>query len=272
MKTKSLFISTIAMVVMLIVALSVGTFAWYASQANVDATGATVGAIQTDASAIGIGFTNLTATASSVELGSTNIRPMIPTTKPDTVTVDGAPLVFNEALLSTDENGDEIIADIQTRSPWTQKGVSAGTELWIGNLDTQKTVYVTPTVTIPNLALANDLSPLLRISIFTKSGNTYTHLGTWGDGNAYACDMSTAGVGGTTLEGSSPDVIETEDNKITLKASTDPGTHFSIAGNGKQQIMVYAWLEGTLLTTVNMTDTAAVFDIEFASSLTNPNP
>jgi hypothetical protein len=271
MKTKSLFISTIAMVVMLIVALSVGTFAWYASQTNVDATGATVGALQTDESAIGIGFTNTSATASSVELGTTNIRPMIPTAKPDTVTSEGS-LTFNEALLSTDENGDEIIADIKSRTPWTEKGVSSGTELWIGNLDTQKTVYVTPTVTIPNLALSDDLSPLLRISIFTKNGTTYTHLGTWGDGTAYACDMETAGEAGASLDGSSPSTIEAEGNKITLTAPGTPGTHFSIAGNGKQQIKVFAWLEGTLLTTVNMTNTAAVFDIEFASTLTNPNP
>ena len=268
MKTKSLFISTIAMVVMLIVALSVGTFAWYASQANVEATGATVGAIQTDASAIGIGFTSATATANSVELGTTNIRPMIPTAKPDTTTVEGSPLIFNEALLKTDENGDEIIAAIQTGTPWTEKGVSSGNELWIGNLDTQKTVYVTPTVTIPNLASSNDLSPLLRISIFTKSGNTYTHLGTWGDGNAYACNMSE----GASLVGASPSTIEVADNEITLTASGTSGTYFSITGNGKQQIKVFAWLEGTQLTTVNMTNTAAVFNIVFASTLTNPNP
>jgi len=280
MKTKSLFISTVAMVVMLIVALSVGTFAWYTAQNQVTATGAQVAAVQTDASAIGIGWSTA-ATASTIELADGSVRPMIPTTKPADITADNA-LAFNEALLKTNAQGTEYIDNVsQGSNPWREKGVDeegqpdpAKTSLYVNNLDPLTTVYVTPSVAIDNLETTSPhLNPLIRVAMFTKEedgpNTVYTYLGTWGSGDAYACDIADViGGGENSLEGSDPSTIKVADNKITdgWHASGDDGVTFELTGGGSAQVVIYAWLEGTLLTMENMEDAAADFTVTFTAS------
>lgn len=53
---KSMFISTVLMVVMLIAALSTATFAWYTSNSSAGSTATQVGAAESSAANIGIGF------------------------------------------------------------------------------------------------------------------------------------------------------------------------------------------------------------------------
>ncbi len=273
MKTKSLFISTIAMVVMLVVALSLGTFAWYTSQNEITTQQVTVAAKTTDASAIGIGWTT-SAEANTVTLKNGSVRPMIPKTNP-TDNSETEALEFNEALLKTDSNGNLEIAQINASStPWKQQEnveENPRTNLYVNNLDINTAINVVPTVTIVDAdAETNVLGPLLRVALFVKGSTSNTYLGTWGSeskGKAYALNLSTAGADAGELTGS-PDQILVTDNEITLTGSAVAGSkQIAIDGGGNAQILIYAWIEGTKLTTDNMAFDAAKFTVTFTSSI-----
>ena len=277
MKTKSLFISTIAMVVMLIVALSVGTFAWYTAQDTVTADNAVVGTATSTESAIAIGWT-AGASSSSVSFGAKDdLRPMIPTSAP----ASGASLPsFQEAQLEL-QGTDRIIKNVVSATPWEQVAASgdpaASTTLFVKNLSETQDVNVYPVVTIPEhqegdnpetpeiteTDWVGDLNHLLRVAIWVSGGeSTYTHLGTWGsetDSSAYAVDMNN-----DTYLGKNENLVKVNDNKITLTSSGSRvvDTTFQLIPNQEKQIYIRAWIEGTALTS-GLSGLSAGFDVEF---------
>jgi len=269
MKTKSLFISTIAMVVLLVVALATGTFAWYTAQNTVNATGASVGAVQSNSAAIGLGWSNSTATSSSIALGGGDVRPMIPTAAP--ATGDNV-IDFEEALLSTDGLGNDYVKSVQDGDSWTQVGWDGSanttdTTLYIGNLDATTPVTVQVTVNIAAHVEGADLNHLLRVAIF-YAGTTpslYTYVGTWGTGLAYADDLTAALA--DDLDELRPSEITVEGNKFTLIGSgSSSGVTIPLDGGQKRQLFLFAWLEGTDLNTTNMTLAASTFSINFTAN------
>jgi len=282
MKTKSLFISTIAMVVMLIVALSVGTFAWYTAQETVTADNAVVGTATSTESAIAIGWTAGGTRSSSVSFGAQDdLRPMIPTSKP----ASGASLPsFQEAQLEL-QGTDRIITNVVPRTAWSQvadSGDSTKTDLFVKNLSGTQNVNVYPVVTIPEHQTGDnpdteeietdwdkDLNHLLRVAIWVSGGeSTYTHLGTWGDGtvSAYAVDMDN-----DTYLGKNENLVKVNDNKITLTPSGSrvADTTFQLIPNQEKQIYIRAWIEGTALTS-GLSGLSASFDVTF--SVDNAQP
>lgn len=265
MKTKSLFISTIAMVVMLIVALSVGTFAWYTAQDSVNATDATVGAKASTDTALGIGWSTDASTASvSLSSQTKKVRPMIPKAAP----TDAEP-EFNEALL---KDGGNVIGSVQPGEPWTTYNDGTNDKLYVNNLDIGVEVIVTPKVTIAE-ADTDNLNDLLRVALYVVNGSSYTYLGTWGAGTAYACDIATEGY----VNESPAQIIDLANNhNFDLIASGGNGTTFELKGKGTDgcnaQIAIYAWLEGTELTSENMGYAAAEFAVNFSSVIKDETP
>lgn len=277
MKTKSLFISTVAMVVMLIVALSVGTWAWYTAQETVTADNAVVGTATSTEAAIAIGWGE-GASSSSVSFGAKdNLRPMIPTSAP----ASGASLPsFQEAQLEL-QGTDKIIKNVVGATPWKQvaKGDSTKTNLFVRNLSDTKDVNVYPVVTIDEhlegdnpvtteieTDWVGDLNHLLRVAIWVSGGeSTYTHLGTWGSettSSAYAVDMDNA-----TYLGNNENLVKDNANKIT---PLTPGgsrvaanTTFQLTAGEEKQIYIWAWIEGTALTS-GLSGLSASFDVTFS--------
>lgn len=270
MKTKSLFISTIAMVVLLVVALATGTFAWYTAQNTVNATGASVGAVQSNSAAIGLGWANDSATASTILLGTGTVRPMIPEAVLATGTTGPT---FEEALLSTDGEGNPYVNSTQTGTPWTQvewdgSANTTNTDLYIGNLDMTKAVAVTVKVDIADQGETN-LNNLLRVAIYYAAANPneYTYVGTWGAGNCYALDISTTVAGLTPPDVLTPAELTNAASTVTLIAdNVASGVTIPLSGGGVCQIYIYAWLEGTSLNTTNMVFSAAAFNVNFNAS------
>lgn len=90
MKTmkKSMFITTIMMVVLLVVALSTATFAWYTAQSNVGVTDTTVFSAKSSAASIAIDSTGgATSTNTSIAITmNKEIAPMVPYAAPTTAT------------------------------------------------------------------------------------------------------------------------------------------------------------------------------------------
>jgi len=271
MKTKSLFISTIAMVVLLVVALATGTFAWYTAQNQVNATGASVGAVQSNSAAIGLGWTNASATASTIELGTGTVRPMIPEAVLATGTTGPT---FEEALLSTDGEGNPYVNSTQSGTPWTQvewdgSANTTNTDLYIGNLDTTNAVAVTVTVDIAEYVEGTNLNNLLRVAIYYAAANPneYTYVGTWGAGNCYALDISTTVAGLTSPDVLTPAELIDAAAPVTLIADNiASGVTIPLIGDAVRQIYIYAWLEGTSLNTTNMVFSAAAFNVNFNAS------
>lgn len=90
MKTmkKSMFITTIMMVVLLVVALSTATFAWYTAQSNVAVTETTVTSATSSAASIAIDSTGgATSTNTSIAITmNKEIAPMVPFAAPTNAT------------------------------------------------------------------------------------------------------------------------------------------------------------------------------------------
>lgn len=280
MKTKSLFISTIAMVVMLIVALSVGTFAWYTAQNVVEAQNASVGAVETSSAAIGLGWAQETAILPTITLGAGNVRPMIPKTMPANNNIP----VFNEALLETDTNGNYIVKSQQGANPWQEHGLAEGQNaIWIGNLDATLGARITTKVTLNDADVTN-LNELLRVSVFVKeSQDLTTYIGTWiGGGTAYYADLSATS--GDPAEpvyvGKTPALINVEENAFddSIASGENSATTFDLANSAnstnpaQKQIYIRAWLEGTELDNTNMSLTDAGFTVTFTAAKISQSP
>jgi len=275
MKTKSLFISTIAMVVMLIVALSVGTFAWYTAQNVVEAKNASVGALETDSSAIGLGWAQETAIAPNITLGAGEVRPMIPKTMP----ADNNIPVFNEALLGTDTNNVYIVKSQTNADPWIEQGQEPESQnaVWIGNLDATLGARITTKVTV-NPVNDTNLNELLRVSVFVKESEELTkYIGTWiGGGTAYYADLSATS--GDPAEpvyvGKNPELIKAEENEFTasITSGIESEITFDLANSASEdqpaqkQIYIRAWLEGTELDNTNMDLADAGFTVTFTAT------
>ena len=264
------------MVVMLIVALSVGTFAWYTARETVYANDAVVGTATSKESAIAIGWT-AGASSSSVSFGAKDdLRPMIPTSAP----ASGASLPsFQEAQLEL-QGTDRIIKNVVSATPWEQVAASgdpASTTLFVGNLSETQDVNVYPIVTIDphqdpgdnpdteevETDWVGDLNHLLRVAIWVSGGeSTYTHLGTWGDGtvsSAYAVDMDN-----DNYLNKNENLVTVNANKITLTSSGSrvADTTFQLTATQEKQIYIFAWIEGTALTS-GLSGLSAGFDVEF---------
>jgi len=277
MKTKSLFISTIAMVVLLVVALATGTFAWYTSQANVSAEQTALSAAISNSTAIGIGWIE-TAQAPSVTFKpqESGLRPMIPTTDPATYTGTTA-LPFNEAVLKTNLEPTSYIYDGVSAPPWTPKENVAENPketLYIHNIDTAQNINVTVTVDLTTPA-DGYLDSLIRVSIFYNDAGAHAYVGTWsGGGTAYAGDIDALKLASAADDLTTFFYPSGAENSLTSSAATiavlgdnAPSPNLiPIIGGGNKQLYVYAWLEGGLLTTENMEDSAATFTISFTAS------
>lgn len=277
MKTKSIFISTIAMVVLLVVALATGTFAWYTSQSNISASPMALSAALSNSTAIGIGWAvDSQAPTVTFKGQSSGLRPMIPTVEPSTYTGTTA-LTFNEAVLKTNTVPASYIYDGVAATPWTPvENVvdTPRTTLYISNLDTAQAIDVTVTVDLTTPANGT-LDSLLRVSVFYNVAGDHTYVGTWGAGTAYAGDIdalktdSLADDVSTFFypEGDTPSLTADGDTITLLSdAAAASGSLIPLVGGGDVQIYIYAWLEGGILTTENMEFTAATFTISFTAA------
>lgn len=278
MKTKSIFISTIAMVVLLVVALATGTFAWYVAQNEVNANSATVSAASTSDASLAIGW-NSSATTSLVTFGTAGgIRPMIPVVVPSTLDGTTTLLTFNEGKLLINAADQQYIdpASIQPATPWTQIDATLPTPistLYVINKDTNNDAVVTVKVNIEEHVNGADLNDLLRVAIFYKDGSNYEYIGVWGGGTAIAGNISTLqteDAGGVSPDSDFyfPSELQNEGTAITLLASGANGTNTmpisTIQAN--RQIFIYAWFEGNLLTIDNNDIGTGTFSIVFTGA------
>ncbi|MGN1042242.1 MAG: hypothetical protein ACI4SK_02020, partial [Christensenellales bacterium] len=197
MKTmkKSMFITTIMMVVLLVVALSTATFAWYTAQANVTVTNTLVTAANSTSASLAIDKTaSIASTNSSVDLtivGSSandTVAPMVPTAAP-TATDDGDYAAFVDSFYQQSvDNANKFNGNGVAVTPATIKGVKAGdsaatneTEFYVINTNRDNaTADIKATLTIKADGYMPDTTVTTeeafndkKATLFTKSGNTF---------------------------------------------------------------------------------------------------
>lgn len=265
---KSMFITTILMVAVLIVAVSTATFAWYTASSSATASKAVLTAAESSSANIAVGWSS-TATGSSITFGAnaTEVNPMCPTealvidtANPENTTTYGD-LEFNTQDLNAygNFNGDGITTPKET-TPWTVSdgaAENAKTSFFVINKNQNAAVNVNMTMVPVDDAANNDK---LVVAVFGKKGEETTAklLGVF-------CNVADGFVYGTIVNGTAPSTLEVTKstdagtpikNTITLELAQDGTTGSYI------EISVKAWLDGTALGQETAGENAA-FKFEF---------
>lgn len=161
MKTmkKSMFITTIMMVVLLVVALSTATFAWYTAQSSVSSAQVTLTSGTSSSASLAISDTNNGAAAKGSKVtftlnNATSVLPMVPKASPTAGTTETAVFAGN-FFTAAMNNAGNFMADGTKASPATIASISIdGAEsktqdnFYVINTNGSNKTGVTVTVTI----------------------------------------------------------------------------------------------------------------------------
>lgn len=280
MKTKSIFISTIAMIVLLVVALATGTFAWYTSQNTATGESAALSTATSTSATIALSWSS-SGTGSQVTFGASEISPMIPTTNLTTydTSIGGVDPVFESGVLGVTGGGQEYFRTVSGVTPWRQKDSTlAFNTLYLRNLNPNAGARITTSVTLPTTGNSGgtilDNNDILRVAIYSVVGDSTVHtlIGVWGvnsAGGAYYGDLTAyPGTGEYTdyLVGTFMSTAST----LTLTGTGAATVTFDVPKSTNAVIEIYAWLEGTILdndrSALSTTGGEVTFDVSFSAN------
>jgi len=281
MKTKSLFISTIAMVVLLVVALATGTFAWYTSQSTASGESAALSTAASTSATIALTW-DQSGTGSQVTFGVSNVDPMIPTTALATydTSIAGVPPVFESGVLGVTGGGQEYFRTVSTATPWRQKdlNIAENNTLYLRNLNPNAGARITTTVTLPDTSNEGDTivdnNDILRVAIYSVVGDSTVHtlIGVWGvtsAGPAYYGDL-TAYPGTGDYADYLVGTFMGDASQLTLTGTGASTTTFDVPAVTNARIEIYAWLEGTVLdnprSALSTTGDEVTFNVGFSAN------
>lgn len=284
---KSLFISTVLMVVLLVVAISTATFAWYSAQSTATAQNAKLTtAATTDAN---IALSTVEGTWSNVVqlTAATDIHPMVPISLPEKNSVVlNTDVSFNEGVLELNNGTPVFKSTVNSVTPWKP------TYFKVKNQDASTARYVPITITVTDINVYDPAAPttplvdqsgetfvadfkkMLRIAIFAT--NTM-NLGTANPLAEPTTDTKFLGLYvnngtayyGTPVGGKSPTDYGAGPDHNGLQAfgadTTTADWKFNLRGGGTESdIVAYAWFEGELLTTTHQ-NTMIGFNLYFSA-------
>lgn len=293
---KSLFLTTVMMVVLLIVALSTATFAWYTAQSNATASLTTITSATSSAASLGVDTANngASSTKSVVDLVMTSgIYPMVPLTAPTAATLYSAfSADFRTATKDNEGNFSSVpsngspatiaTADVLDGTPVTQNFFYTVNTNKDNPTGIQAKITISDHYTLTTVEPANWVTSYA--SYYTLSDGVYTALTattTWAADTFYTKDgmndklrvalfaddlyIGTWGDGqiyyGTIVNGSPTSSISTS------YAATASGNNLTVDTNvaalGGVRIQLVAWYEGDLLN-VAQAGLSANFAIEFS--------
>lgn len=253
MKTmkKSMFITTIMMVVLLVVALSTATFAWYTSTNNASSTETKLSSATSSDANIALGW-DANATTTTVSFAdSGKLEPMVPIWSTAdgevaaTVGGEGNTLSFIGASQQRDNNGLTFKEAAGAKTPWTQKEKvetgEAKTTLYCVNYNTAKAANVKITANITAVT-AGAPTKMVRIAVFAGgTGNEGANfLGVLGSENYTKAKLKGADWVGKTSAEATDTITTATELSFTIDKADD--------ATGKAvQLFLYAWLDGATL-------------------------
>ena len=258
---KSMFITTILMVAVLIVAVSTATFAWYTSSGVVNASSTELSTATTSDANIAIGWAQ-NATNTKVDFEpATGLVPMVPSVAfEETTTAAAAVASMNTGILQANDSGIATFKDgtVGAATPWTQaeytEDESAGaTTLYLINYNTTTAATVTITMTAQNVADTPAVVVYFHLAVFAQEAGDagVVYKGLLGANNA---NYGTVQVGESGLiDGGT---IAKKAVTITIPAATG-------ATGGVVALALVGWIDG-----VNLNNSLAGGAVTFTLSIT----
>lgn len=227
-----MFISTILMVVVLVVALSTATFAWYTASSSADAKNASLTAAHSAAANIAVGWTS-SATGTEIDLATdtaVTVAPMIPTAAPvlDTTKYSGESnvLAFNTASIDTEGK----FGAPASATPW-KIAHETQDKFYVINHNVNAGAKVSMTCTI-----SGDNADKLLVAVFVK--------GTLAGIFTNRTECTTGEIAQDTLASTlAPATIAAKKTTITFDLAKEE----SAGVNHFTEISVMAWLDGAAL-------------------------
>ena len=235
---KRLLIVSIVMLLVIAVALSTATYAWFTSNASVTASTVTLNAESSGGTALGIGWYGSTTGTSITANSASNYKPMVPS----------ALSVGNTALSAITWSGATIYTDggvAKFNAPYSPApvpyqyngtvGASTVDVFYIENLS-QANAINTVTMILSDVVDANDL---LRVAVFTSNAynGTFTLQAVLGK----SANLDTEWGSITTAGQVVADLCTTEVPTVTSYVVSN------IPAQGKVYFKVIAWLDGVAL-------------------------
>lgn len=257
---KSMFLSTILMVVLLIVALSTATFAWFTASSTVQTNTSTIAAATSSSANLTLSWSDTLAGQSTISLisgagqAADKWDPMVPKTSPSNVLVPA--VADDEGTNDIDETAAEIpittlaafstsgafntqyikfnnptipqfIADGTNTAPWVINSIDSGASvlnsaIYVHNKNTNAAANnVTISATISRHGTTIDASDALRIAVFVVP---YTDANN--DGVFEATEAGTSAYVGTLAKNAAANVrygAITENAYTRASVSTEVG-------------------------------------------------
>ena len=164
---KRLLITSIVMMLVVAVALSTATYAWFTSNNQVTASSITMSATVSNAPALGIGWAGGNAESAITLAGdATGVSPMVPAS----LTVDDTTsTVAFETATTRSANGHLVFNTPTSATPYTFTNGTA-TAFYVSNLSKANSVTnVQVQATIAGVTENKDGSSLIRIGIFARA-------------------------------------------------------------------------------------------------------
>ena len=172
---KRLFITSIVMMLVIAVALSTATYAWFTSNAQVTASTVTLTAESGAGTALGIGWLDGTTGTEIVANEADNYKPMVPS-ELDVDTTDFANVTWSGATIYTDGGIAKFNAPYNPAPvPYQYNGTVGGNVKNIFYIENLSHANSISTITM-TLASVEDTDSLLRVAVFTSTtyNGTYT--------------------------------------------------------------------------------------------------
>lgn len=249
---KSMFITTILMVAVLIVAVSTATFAWYTSASTLEAAETTISSAAS--SSANIAITDDAAeipTTNSVSItlsGAGDVLPMVPTAK---IAVGATEIAYETAPITL---AGIFTKDGDTATPWVSK------TFYVVNNNINNAVSVDMTATF-GAGADVDLSANLCVAVFVNDEVA----GVFANKVYYYGEIEKDGVAleenGSLTACEASDIINPSTGKITINdiPAKDGSDNFA-------EITVYAWIDGADLASTNAAMEVAAFSFDFAEA------
>ena len=258
---KRLLITSIVMMLVVAVALSTATYAWFTSASSVSASSVTLTAATNDAAALGISWTTGNyGTSISGSFDGGTLAPMAPTAYTvGTTTISSGvnQIAFNTATIKSDPTNGLIFGAAgapATPYTWTD-GLAQNPHysFHVKNLAPAGTTNVTVTITAAITGAAADLT---RVAIFKDD----ELLGVIANDKAAdtRADVAVGTIQNGGIVASFPTVSAANTLSYTLNADTD------------SEIAVIMWLDGALFDETRSTETASVALSFGGTKITNP--
>lgn len=248
---KKSLLMTIIMSLVLVVAMSTATYAWYTSSDRVTVAETEVTAATSSSSNLAIGATAGGKETSATIVMSGGLIPMIPTAE----WVIGTSAYDNVEFKTATQTADSKFSnDVTSATPSKISKVGSATQpdLYVSNLNKDAAVNVNATVTIKDTD-----SRGLCVALF--AGNKL--IGVWGNDVHYG--TITAGQAVSSIN----TTMQAGEGKVVV-ASGNAHSVGEIAASGNVKINIIAWFDGADLND-GLAGGSASFDISF--SAVNPN-